>query len=144
MVRPLALIATCLFVAGCAQLSQLAGPVGMPAPRPPRIAVGGVMLVAHPRPEDVARALCPRVAPVPVCMLLGGPPPRDALLVTFSVGLDVTNDNAIPLPLVEALVAFTAYPGPQAGNNLGAVCLSFCDQGAACPARADACQTGGS
>jgi hypothetical protein len=76
-------------------------------------------------------------------MLLGGPPPPDALRITFSLGLDVTNDNAIPLPLVEALVAFTAYPGQQGAANLGAVCLSFCDQGGACPGSADACQAGG-
>jgi hypothetical protein len=130
-----------LALTSCAQLQQLAETPSVPAPRPPRIAVSGVTLEAHPAPELVARALCPRVAPEPVCLILGGAPGLDQLRITFALGLDVTNDNAFPLPLVEALVAFTAYP-QQAAQNLGAVCLSFCEQGAQCPVAADACRSG--
>src|SRR5262249_27781622 len=53
------------------------------------------------------------------------------------------NPNPIPLPLVEALVAFTAYPGQRGGNNLGSVCLAFCESGYNCVPAADACATGG-
>jgi len=134
------LIVVC--VAGCAQLQSLEKS-SVPPPKPPRVVIAGVTLAAHPGPEIVARALCPRVAPGPVCMILGGAPGPDALRITFSLALDVTNDNAFPLPLVEALVAFTAYPQQQGAQNLGAVCLSFCDQGAQCPAAPDACKAGG-
>lgn len=75
-------------------------------------------------------------------MALGGAPSAAELKIAFAMQLEVTNPNTIPLPLVEVLVAFTAYPGPEGANNLGAVCLSFCND-ASCPPRADACTGGG-
>ena len=116
---------------------------GGPPPRAPRIVVAEVSLAGHPNANVVARALCPRIAPGPVCMILGGPPSPQELAITFAVQLDVTNENAVSLPLVEALVAFTAWPGDTGGQNLGAVCLSFCNDPASCPPVADACTAGG-
>ena len=135
-------------LASCAQIPGLAGPgsgpaVAPPPPSPPKIVVADVGLSAHPGPELIARAMCPRVAPGLVCMALGRAPSPAELKIGFAVQLDVTNPNAIPLPLVDALVAFTAYPGQQGGNNLGAVCVSFCDDGASCSPRPDACTGGG-
>jgi hypothetical protein len=127
----------------CAQLQNLAGSTGAKPPDPPKFVIASVGLANHPGPDTVARALCPRVAPGLVCAALGGAPSPAELRIGFAVQLDVTNPNTIPLPLVEALVAFTAYPGPSGANNLGAVCLSFCDQGANCPMRPDACTGGG-
>ena|ERR1044071_3476898 len=133
-----------VLLVACAQLPGLAGPGAGPAPpTPPKIVVADVGLSTHPGPDRVARALCPRVAPGIVCMALGGVPPPAELRIGFAVQLDVTNPNTIPLPLVEALVAFTAYPGQQGANNLGAVCLSFCDDGASCAPLPDACTTSG-
>src|SRR5262249_38303001 len=78
--------------------------------------------------------------PAPVCMVLGGP---GQLIFAFDVNLDLTNPNDIPLPVVEALVAFTAYPG-QNGARLGAVCLQMCEDPRACPqGQPGACGTGG-
>jgi hypothetical protein len=102
-----------------------------------------VGLARHPGPPVIARALCPQVAPGLICAALGGMPSAAELKIAFAVDLDVTNPNAIALPLVEALVAFTAFPAQQGANNLGAVCVSFCDSGVACPARPDACSGGG-
>jgi hypothetical protein len=138
--RSLSLIAL-LLIAGCPELSQLN--LGGPAPKPPRIVVSGVTLAGHPGPDVIARALCPRIAPAPVCMILGGMPSPYELRITFALGLDVTNDNAFPLPLVDALVAFTAYPQATGGQRLGAVCLSFCNSDGPCPAAAGACTSGG-
>jgi hypothetical protein len=76
-------------------------------------------------------------------MILGGRPTAAELKIGFAVQIDVTNENAIPLPLVEALVAFTAFPGATGSQNLGALCLSFCDDPANCPPRPDACTAGG-
>lgn len=130
-------------VGSCAQLQNLAGQTGAKAPDAPKIVIVDVGLAHHPGPDIIARALCPRVAPGLVCAAIGGRPSSAELKIGFAVALDVTNPNAIPLPLVEALVAFTAWPGQPGANNLGAVCLSFCDQGASCPARPDACTGGG-
>lgn len=102
-----------------------------------------VGLASHPGAQIVARALCPQIAPAPVCMILGGRPSAAELRIGFAVQIDVTNENAIPLPLVEALVAFTAFPGAQGAQNLGAVCLSMCDDPNNCPPRSDACTAGG-
>jgi hypothetical protein len=133
-----------LALVSCAALQQVAGTgASIPRPDPPRMVVAEVGLAAHPTALIVARALCPRVAPVPVCMVLGGRPSPAELRITFGVALDVENPNTIPLPLVEALVAFTAFPGATGTQNLGAVCISMCDDPAACPPRPDACTAGG-
>jgi hypothetical protein len=123
---------------GCATLGQLESSVAHPVA--PRITVAGVALVSAPSKEMVARALCPRVAPAAICLLLGAPANIDFV---FDVQLDIANDNSIPLPMVEALAAFTAFPGGASTQNLGAVCLSMCNDPASCPPRADACSAGG-
>lgn len=129
-----------LLASGCATFPSLTGaPV---APKPPRITVGKIGLAAYPRPEVIARALCPRMAASPLCGLLGPTPRAAELRVAFAVDLEVTNDAEIAVPLVEALVAFTAYPD-EGGGKLGAVCLAMCPDGANCPPRADACSAGG-
>ena len=130
--------ALALSASACATLSQIEQTIEHPVP--PRITVAGVALVSSPTKENIARALCPRVAPAPVCMLLGAP---GAIDFVFDLQLDVANDNAMPLPMVEALAAFTAFPGTATTQNLGAVCLSMCDQPTSCAPRADACMTSG-
>lgn len=130
-------------VAGCAAaLQELESAAA--APSAPRVTVAAVSLVSTPRAEAIAGALCPRVAPEAVCALLrlavGGGGPVDFV---FALALDVANDNAVPLPMVEALAAFTAFPDAAGGQNLGAVCLSMCNDPASCPPRADACTSGG-
>jgi hypothetical protein len=132
-----------LFASSCAELKQIANQPGAVKPNPPKVVVAEVTLASQPTPMVLARALCPRVAPAPVCMVLGGQPSPAELAITFAVQLDITNPNSFPLPLVEALVAFSAYPGATGGQNLGAVCLSMCEDPSNCPPRADACTGGG-
>jgi len=68
--------------------------------------------------------------------------PRDkALTYSFDLVFDLTNPNdAIPIPLVEALLGMSVYEA----QNLGSVCISFCDPDAedCSPARnaEDACR----
>jgi len=140
MLRPMQRFAYLLLLAlgSCGALATIAGPGGK-APDPPKMVVAEVTLAQHPGAPIVARALCPRIAPVPVCMVLGGKPSAAELRITFSIGLDVQNPNPIELPLVEALVGFTAFPGAQGKQNLGAVCVSMCEDPAQCPPRQDAC-----
>jgi hypothetical protein len=134
---------------GCAQLQQVAGgggggPVAPGAPPPPKITVGQVRLAHAPTPEAIARWLCPQIAPSYVCMALGGRPSPEEVKFVFDVDLAAQNTAQVPLPLVEALVAFTIYPGGQGGQNLGALCVSMCEDPATCPQNAaDACTGGG-
>lgn len=123
---------TCVAAIGCATFPL--GPVVTgPPPTPPRVAVSAIRLVSAPTPEDIARWLCPEVAPSLVCQLLaGGRPSREAMRVVFDVQLDVENPNTIPLPLVAALVAFKAYPDAADAQNLGAACLTLCEDPASC------------
>ena len=133
-----------LALTSCASLQQVmsgAGPAV--APKPPRVVVIDVGLATYPSADMVARAICPRLAPVPVCLILGAAPSAAQMKIGFAVQLDFTNENSVPLPLVEALVAFTAFPGAQGSQNLGAICLSFCDDPNHCPPRPDACTGGG-
>jgi len=132
---PVALVLLC---SACATLNQLEK--SATAPTPPRITVAGAALVQAPSKEDLARALCPRVAPAAICGLLGAPRTLDFV---FDLQLDVANDNAVPLPIVEALAAFTAFPGGTSSQNLGAVCLTMCNDPQSCPPRAGACATTG-
>ncbi len=126
----------------CAQLSQLENTTpGALKPNPPKLTVAEIALVHAPSADTIAKALCPQVAPQPVCMMMGSPNQADLAFV-FSVAIDVANDNSIPLPLVEALAAFTAFPGASQ-KNLGSVCLSMCDDPNSCPqGKPDACSSG--
>jgi hypothetical protein len=147
----LALLVVAPWLAGCTQLPGVLGPQAVPQPAPPRVTVAGVTLVAFPAAQTVARALCPQVAPGPVCLMLGGAPSPAELRFVFDVALDVENANNFPFPMVEALAAFTAFPDApeRAGDaggaqNLGAVCMSMCDDPGRCPQNAaDACSGGG-
>lgn len=58
------------------------------------------------------------------CIATGLDVPRKAdLLFRFDLVFDVDNPTAVPIPLVESLLAFSAFD--QA--NLGTVCISYCD-----------------
>jgi hypothetical protein len=132
-----------LSLTSCAALQQVASSGAITPPRPPRILVVEVGLAGHPSAEIVARAICPRIAPMPVCFVLGSTPSPAQLKISFALQLDVTNENSFALPLIEALVAFTAFPGAQGTQNLGAVCLTFCNDPGGCPVPPDACTGGG-
>jgi len=63
------------------------------------------------------------------------------LRFSFDLELDIDNPNQIALPLLQALVGFTAYPG-TASQNLGALCTSFCEDPTNCQQNAEnACQS---
>jgi len=126
----------------CAGL-QLPGGLGQVVkPLLPNITLADVRLVDAPSNRTLAAALCARVAPAPVCGIIGPVPRPDQIHFGFETHLDASNPNAFPLPVVEALTAFTAYPQAQGQANLGAVCLSFCEDPAHCPQNsAGACQS---
>jgi hypothetical protein len=145
--RTLALVCLLLPLSACPMIKFDQKPGGPGSPSPPQISVSAVNLVEYPAPTLIARFLCPSLAPGYICAVLGGRPSLAELKFTFDVQLDVANPNNIPLPVVEALAAFTAFPHPptsgDSGANLGAVCLSLCETGNSCPKPADACSTRG-
>ncbi|MEM6957905.1 MAG: hypothetical protein AAF645_19570 [Myxococcota bacterium] len=132
--------------AGCA-LVPLEG-VGQgraPDPLPPRVSVAEVNIGALPTERQIAQYVCMRRVPAPanqlVCRAFGRPLQENDLRFAFDVELEFENPNSIPLPVVQALVAFSAFPG-TAEQNLGALCLSFCENPSSCPQDAEsACRS---
>lgn len=131
--RAASLALLCALSAGCAGL-QWPGPTA-PGGRPPapRVSVADVQLVQSPTAQMMAAYLCTQVAPIPlVCGVFGAAPSHEQLTFTFDFAIDVENVADVPLPIVSALVAFTAYPDAQGQQNLGAACLTMCDDPATC------------
>jgi hypothetical protein len=135
---------------GCADLQRLATTAldrstlsrgGIANPIPPRVTVADVRLTEAPTNEMLAAYYCAQVAGPFVCGLLGRVPAREEIRFVFAVDLDVRNANAFPLPLVEVLSAFTAYPQATGRQNLGAVCLSLCESGDCPQNSAQACRS---
>lgn len=114
---------------------------------PPDVRIAEVRLAEAPSNPQIAMRLCDELASergLPgraVCAAFGRAPTRDDLTFAFEVELDIGNPNRIPLPLAEALVGFRAWPEHDE-ENLGAVCVSLCEEAAECPAMgADACRS---
>ncbi len=132
---------------GCAELlAQLSavGPAAVQPPQPPRVDVANVRLIRSPTDRQLAGWYCTQVAPMLLCQLFGVVPPMSALQFSFDIDLDVHNPNPYPIPMVEILTAFSAWPGAQGQKNLGAVCLSLCDDGQSCSqGDPQACRSGG-
>lgn len=116
--------------AGCAGL-QIPG-AGILRPLMPRVEVAEVRLTGAPSNQQLAARLCVEYAPRLVCAVLGPVPSEEQMKFSFTTHLDVHNDNRFPLPLVEALTAFTAFPEASGQRNVGAVCLSMCEDPASC------------
>ena len=129
-----------LLTLGCAGVGfpgseQVAGR-GAP-PVPPEVRVADVRLAEAPSDAELAGHFCARVAPALVCRVFGPTPRVEDLRFVFDVDLEVANRNAVALPVVSALVAFTAYPSDEA-RTLGTTCLSLAE--GAEDASGDACR----
>lgn len=112
--------------------SGLPAGLGGTPPAPPEVSVQDVRLVRAPAAAAVARWMCERFAPAFVCRAFG-PMPSDAeLRFVFDVEIELVNRNAIPVPLVSTLFAFTVFPdieieGQPLEGNLGTACVALCD-----------------
>lgn len=126
----------------CDKLPNIASPTTLTKPLAPTVTLGSVTLVAAPSNEQLAKFYCPDVAGALICRALGGRPAEADLRFSFTVELQVTNPNAMPVPAVEALVAFKAFPSAAQASSLGTVCLALCEEGAECgPPAGDACSS---
>jgi len=134
---------------GCAELQSVLGAVGDPAraglPPPPRVEVAAVRLAQAPTPEQLAVYACTKVAPPFICSMLavGMGVSTATPTVAFELELAIANQARVPVPLVEILVGFTAWPEARGQRNLGATCVTLCeDPRAGCATPAGACQAG--
>ncbi len=131
-------------VAGCGVLpgSPFLRRAGTARSQPiaPSVTLPSVRLAAHPRPEHLAAYFCPQFAPALLCNAIFGTVAREQLVFRFDVELEITNRNPFPLPLVQALVAFTAYPGAEE-QQVGTVCVSFCEDPQNCRSDPNACRS---
>jgi hypothetical protein len=98
-------------------------------------------LLEAPSANKLARYACHEwVGNSSVCeATLGSKPKKSNMRFSFDVVFDLNNPNKnFPIPLVEMLLAMNVYPD-DTNQDLGAVCVSFCDAGdSSCTPDADA------
>jgi len=120
----LALLATTAPLTSCAALTDaLANGV-----KAPTSGLNRVDLVESPSLNKLLNFSCHNYlgASSSACQLAGwnSPPRKSDLRFSFDIVFDLYNPNAqLPIPLVELLLGFTVF----SDQNLGAVCVSFCD-----------------
>jgi hypothetical protein len=107
-----------LSISGCEFLGKIA---------PPGAAFRGVDLVEHPSAREMARWGCFEYLTEAVCgdWGLGLNTVKDSKMgFSFDISFDLSNNNEkLPIPLVEILLATSVYDD----IDFGAVCISFCD-----------------
>ena len=117
-----AFLAACssLTLAGCDAISETVGRIA-----PPGAELMGVELIEHPSTRELARWGCYELLGDAVCSAANlNPINKNRLGFSFDVGFEFSNNNErVPIPLVEMLLATRVYDDA----NLGSVCISFCD-----------------
>ncbi|MGB5809303.1 MAG: hypothetical protein WBG86_02160 [Polyangiales bacterium] len=123
---------------GCSQLGINAGDFGL---EPPRVSIASVRLVEVPSTSALGSYYCAQQFGPTVCSVFGPVPSADDVGFAFDVTLDLQNPNPLPLPVVQSLFAFQAFPEEKGVENLGTVCLSFCEDPSDCEQSPSACQS---
>jgi hypothetical protein len=130
-----ALFITIVVASGCAELMGIAGEGGRPVA--PIVDAVELRVVELPTARSLAAYYCDRALGPLICSALGG---ADAPRFVFDLELAITNRSPAPMPMVQALVAFQAYPGANDPTSLGTTCVSLCGEPSQCPSEgADAC-----
>jgi hypothetical protein len=144
MSKILPAIALATATIGCGAKFPGLGSGGGSAPVP-QIRVAAVTLGAHPTNAMLAAYYCAEAAGGGLagmaCRVLGDVPSKADLKFTFQVQLEATNPSSLPMPVVSALLAFSAYPADSGGQNLGAVCVEMCKDPNNCPQAGNACDS---
>jgi len=59
---------------------------------------------------------------------LGNPPVAESLNFNFEITFEIQNPNTLPIPTLSMLLAIQLFPeDPNGPQDLGAVCVTFCD-----------------
>ena len=131
------LVLAVLAAVGCASLGL--GGVRTPKIDPPSVSIAEVRLAQSPSNKALASYYCGQYLGPLVCRAFGPTTTISDIHFAFDVELELENPNPIPLPLVQSLFAFTAFPKEASASDLGAVCLTFCENPDHCEQDADAC-----
>jgi hypothetical protein len=107
--------------------------------KPPKVSIAEVRLAQMPSNKQLASYYCAQYLGPAICRAFGPVTSIDDIHFAFDVELDFENPNPVPLPVVQSLFAFTAFPERSSASNLGVVCLSFCEDPTRCKQDADAC-----
>ncbi|MBK6580513.1 MAG: hypothetical protein IPG17_31015 [Sandaracinaceae bacterium] len=122
-------------------LPGLEGTQQQAPPSAPGVSVAEVRLAQMPDRRKLGAYYCAERLGRFLCGFIGEVPTAEELNFQFDLELLLTNRNPIPLPVVSALVGFTAYPGTEANQTLGSVCMSFCQDPNNCTQSLEACDS---
>jgi hypothetical protein len=107
---------------GCDAVEKVAGKIVAPG-----ATLSHVDLITAPTVKEFARYGCHQLLSVDteICKnLIGNNINPDNMMFSFDIVFDLVNNNEkVPIPLVELLLGTTVYQG----QDLGTVCISFCD-----------------
>ena len=123
---------------GCAGFGFGTGSKGIDV-EAPAISIAEVRIAEMPSNRELASYYCAQYLGPLICRAFGPVPSISDVHFAFDVELAFQNPNPIPLPIVQSLLAFTAFPEHSGVANLGTVCLSFCEDPEHCEQDADAC-----
>ncbi|MAY79420.1 MAG: hypothetical protein CL930_01405 [Deltaproteobacteria bacterium] len=102
---------------GCDAVKNVVGEI-----LPPDAEFSRVDLKDKPTARELARYACHQAGGNST--ICGNNISKDKLLFSFDIVFDLANNNEkVPIPLVEILLGVSVYDD----ENLGAVCISFCD-----------------
>lgn len=130
-----------LLAAGCSQLlAGIQGEGTAARPNPPSVRIAEVRVAQLPTARGLAGFYCPQILGPLVCRVFGNQGGTNEF--AFDLDLEISNPNQVPLPLVQALVTFNAYPDARDAASLGSACVSLCEDPSQCSATAaDACRS---
>ena len=119
---------------GCDEAEKVVGEIVAPG-----ASLNRVDLIDAPSAKEFARYSCHRLLDVPteLCkQVVGNNINPDNMRFSFDIVFDLQNNNEkVPIPLVEILLGTSVYES----QDLGTVCISFCDPDAEdCAPEADA------
>jgi hypothetical protein len=123
---------------GCAGFNFGTGSKGIDV-EAPKISIAEVRLAEMPSNKELASYYCAQYLGPLICRVFGPVSSISDIHFAFDVELAFQNPNPVPLPIVQSLFAFTAFPEQSSSGNLGTVCLSFCEDPDHCTQDANAC-----
>lgn len=140
-------------VAGCGVLHTMhedhTGQQHAP-PSAPQASIAAPELTQHPTSAELTAHFCAALAPegslshaaATACRALGAAPAEDDLAFATHVDLALTSSNPVSISVASVLLVLTAYPDSGDTANVGAVCITLCNEHAsACPQSEDACRS---
>jgi hypothetical protein len=128
-VRSAVLFATIVVTCGCAELLGVASEGARPVA--PVVDAVELRVVELPTARGLAAFYCERLLGPLICSAFGS---AERPRFVFDLELAITNQSPAPMPMVQALVAFQAYPDANDPTSLGTTCVSLCGEPSECPA----------